>query len=78
MRVNLFIYLYFLDNQINLQELGVTVHAVTGALKQFFKMLPEPLIPYEFGMRINDVMSEYLQKFIRLFELTGGLLQYSV
>ena len=48
----------FLDTNINLHELGVAVHAVTGALKNFFKLLPDPLIPYEFGKNINNIMSK--------------------
>ncbi|XP_066925474.1 rho GTPase-activating protein 5-like [Clytia hemisphaerica] len=45
------------DNNINLHELGISVHAVTGALKNFFNLLPEPLVPYEFGKKINTIMS---------------------
>lgn len=41
---------------LNLQELGVSVHAVTGALKNFFKLLPEPLIPYEISSKIHEIM----------------------
>ena len=48
------------DNNINLHELGISVHAVTGALKNFFNLLPAPLIPYEFGKKINTIMSKSL------------------
>lgn len=38
----------------------MSVHAVTGALKNFFKLLPEPLIPYDFGKQINAIMGEWI------------------
>lgn len=44
------------DPNINLHELGVSVHAVTGAMKSFFKLLPDPLVPESFGKEINETM----------------------
>ena len=48
----------FSDPEVNLQELGVAVHAITGALKHFFTQLPQPLIPEDCTKRINEIMSK--------------------
>ncbi|XP_063070960.1 rho GTPase-activating protein 9 isoform X2 [Engraulis encrasicolus] len=44
------------------------IHVVTGALKLFFRELPEPLIPYEFFQDIVETvkMSDYLDKVDRM------------
>lgn len=63
------------NNNISLQELGVSVHAITGALKNFFKLLPDPLIPYEFGCKINDIMilMDAAERLKRLRSLVNSL-----
>ena len=40
-------------------ELGVGVHAVTGALKSFLKLLPEPVIPNSLQTALHEAMGEY-------------------
>eukprot|EP00795_Rhopilema_esculentum_P012729 gene12729-3453_t len=44
------------ERNLDFQELGISVHAVTGGLKQFFKLLPAPLVPVEFYQPILDSM----------------------
>lgn len=34
------------------------VHVVTGALKLFFRELPEPLVPYDFFQDVVETVSE--------------------
>lgn len=36
------------------------IHVVTGALKMFFRELPEPLFPYGFFERFVEAISKYL------------------
>ena len=45
-------------------ELGVGVHAVTGAFKSFLKLLPEPVIPNSLQSALHDAMGEYREVFI--------------
>lgn len=44
------------------------VHVITGALKLFFRELPEPLVPYEFFQDMVEAVkiSDYLEKMERL------------
>ena len=48
----------FPDPHVELPELGVGVHAVTGALKSFMKLLPDPLIPEAYQKPIHDAMGK--------------------
>lgn len=48
------------DPQVELAELGVGVHAVTGAFKSFLKLLPEPIIPGSYQNAFQDAMSKLL------------------
>ena len=48
------------DPQVELAELGVGVHAVTGAFKSFLKLLPEPIIPGSYQSAFQDAMSKLL------------------
>lgn len=41
---------------LELAELGVGVHAVTGAFKSFLKLLPEPIIPGAYQSSFHDAM----------------------
>ena len=50
------------DPQVELAELGVGVHAVTGALKSFLKLLPEPIIPGTYQSAFRDAMSKLLNE----------------
>jgi len=34
------------------------IHVVTGALKMFFRELPEPLFPFQFFERFVEAISE--------------------
>ena len=43
---------------MELAELGVGVHAVTGAFKSFLKLLPEPIIPGSYQNAFHDAMSK--------------------
>jgi len=45
---------------VELAELGVGVHAVTGAFKSFLKLLPEPIIPGSYQNAFQDAMSKLL------------------
>ena len=47
------------DPRVELAELGVGVHAVTGAFKSFLKLLPEPVIPNTHQTSLHEAMSEY-------------------
>ena len=38
-------FLTLLDQEIQFETLGVGIHSIAGALKNFFKNLSEPLIP---------------------------------
>ncbi|KTF74050.1 hypothetical protein cypCar_00049760, partial [Cyprinus carpio] len=44
------------------------IHVITGALKLFFRELPEPLVPYGFFHDVVETVktSEYLDKVDRL------------
>uniref|UniRef100_A0A3B1JZS6 Rho GTPase activating protein 9 n=1 Tax=Astyanax mexicanus TaxID=7994 RepID=A0A3B1JZS6_ASTMX len=42
------------------------IHVITGALKLFFRELPEPLVPYGFFHDIVETMSDYLDKVNRM------------
>lgn len=44
------------DTDLSFQELGISVHSITGGLKQFFTLLPDPLVPVEFYKQILDSM----------------------
>ena len=44
-------------------ELGVGVHAVTGAFKSFLKLLPEPVIPNSLQSALHEAMGEYREVF---------------
>ena len=46
------------DPRVELAELGVGVHAVTGAFKSFLKLLPEPIIPGSYQNAFQDAMSK--------------------
>lgn len=48
------------DPHVELAELGVGVHAVTGAFKSFLKLLPEPIIPGSYQNAFHDAMSKLL------------------
>jgi len=48
------------DPHVELAELGVGVHAVTGAFKSFLKLLPEPVIPGLYQNAFQDAMSKLL------------------
>lgn len=47
------------ETNLNFQELGVSVHSITGALKQFFTLLPDPLVPVEFYQQILNSMGKF-------------------
>ncbi|NXL40810.1 RHG15 protein, partial [Glaucidium brasilianum] len=50
------------------------IHVVTGALKLFFRELPEPLVPYELFDPFIDAVSEYPQEQVeRVAELVQSL-----
>lgn len=38
------------------------IHVVTGALKMFFRELPEPLFPLHFFQSVVDVLSEFNER----------------
>lgn len=42
--------------QVELAELGIGVHAVTGAFKSFLKLLPEPIIPNAYQTSLHEAM----------------------
>eukprot|EP00794_Sanderia_malayensis_P016836 gene16836-18534_t len=44
------------DKNLNLQELSISIHSFTGALKQFFTLLPDPLVPVNCYDQILDNM----------------------
>ncbi|KAM6976714.1 rho GTPase-activating protein 15-like isoform 2-T2 [Aplochiton taeniatus] len=54
---------------------GEDIHVITGALKLFFRELPEPLVPYGFFTDIMETvkMSDYLDKVDRLKCLVLGM-----
>ena len=51
--------IFFSDKNLNFQELGISVHSITGGLKQFFTLLPVPLVPVKFYQQILDSMGEF-------------------
>ncbi|CDR08614.1 unnamed protein product [Oncorhynchus mykiss] len=66
-----FLYYSFppLIEKLNLdQSEWEDIHVITGALKLFFRELPEPLVPYGFFTDIVETikMSDYLDKVDRL------------
>lgn len=49
------------EEKLNLDESEwEDIHVVTGALKLFFRELPEPLVPYGFFTDIVETVSEWL------------------
>ena len=54
------------DPHVELAELGVGVHAVTGAFKSFLKLLPEPIIPGSYQNSFQDAMSKLNRKMLAL------------
>lgn len=62
--ISLYFHLSVSDHGLELAELGVGVHAVTGAFKSFLKLLPEPVIPNSLQSALHDAMGEYREVFI--------------
>lgn len=57
---SLLIFFLVSEEKLNLDESEwEDVHVVTGALKLFFRELPEPLIPYGFFTDIVETVSEW-------------------
>lgn len=51
----------FPEEKLNLDDSQwEDIHVVTGALKMFFRELPEPLFPYSFFERFVEAISKYL------------------
>ena len=57
--IQLYFHFSVPDHRLELAELGVGVHAVTGALKSFLKLLPEPVIPNSLQSALHEAMGEY-------------------
>ena len=45
----------FLDPSINLEDLNMCINAVSGVMKAFFKLLPDPLIPESLLPALLDI-----------------------
>ena len=45
----------FLDPNLDLESLDLCVNAICSALKAFFKLLPNPLIPIEMLPRLSEI-----------------------
>lgn len=58
------------DPLVELAELGVGVHAVTGAFKSFLKLLPEPIIPGSYQNAFQNAMSKLNRKMLDSEKLT--------
>lgn len=52
-------YCLFSERNLNFQELEISVHSITGGLKQFFTLLPDPLVPVAFYQQILDSMGKW-------------------
>lgn len=44
-----------LDPSINLEDLNMCINAVSGVMKAFFKLLPDPLIPESLLPALLDI-----------------------
>lgn len=47
--------IYFLDPSIDLENLNMCINAVSGVMKAFFKLLPDPLIPESLLPALLDI-----------------------
>ena len=56
----MYLFLYFFlniaDNNMDIADMEISVHAVATALKSFFSQLPEPLVP-------RTTQEEFLNRF---------------
>ncbi|XP_061543759.1 rho GTPase-activating protein 15 isoform X2 [Phycodurus eques] len=71
-------YLVNHEEKLNLDESEwEDIHVITGALKLFFRELPEPLVPYGFFSDVVDTvkMSDYADKVERLTSVVHSLPQ---